>query len=101
MGREVQSQVEKAKSRSRRSLRNLKAVAEIVLGQGGHVSFEWPKGATGWALPELTSLIKRHNLYEAITDGCAHGLCDKNGVAHFGTLAHSHIVVEASPKPEC
>ncbi|CAE7545185.1 RE1 [Symbiodinium sp. CCMP2592] len=54
----------------------------VVLGQGGHVSFEWPKRAKGWALPELASFIKRHNLYEAIADGCAHGSCNKDGVAH-------------------
>jgi hypothetical protein len=54
-----------------------------VLGNGGHVSFEWPKSCSGWKLPELTSFIEEHNLFEAVTDGCAHGMCDSEGVPHL------------------
>ena len=84
-GRKFKDRVKKQRDRSRRVLQNFIAVAlaEIVLSQGGHVAFEWPKSALGWALPELTSFVKRHNLYEARTDGCAYGLCDRDGVPHL------------------
>ena len=32
-------------------------VAEIILQQGGEVSFEWPKSCHGWLIPELISFI--------------------------------------------
>ena len=83
LGEKFKAKLKRQRARSRRILRNFIAVAEVVLSQGGHVAFEWPKNAAGWALPELIAFIKRHNLYEARTDGCAHGLCDKNGVPHL------------------
>ena len=64
-------------------LKNFIAVAEVVLSQGGHVSFEWPRDCYRWALPELASFIKPHNLYEANTDGCACGMVDQDGVPHL------------------
>jgi hypothetical protein len=44
-------------------------VAELVLSQGGHAAFEWPKGAKGWLLPELVAFMKRHKLFMAECHG--------------------------------
>ena len=71
----------KQRACSRKILRNFIAVGEIVLNQGGHVSFEWPHDCCGWALPELASFIKRHNLY-----GASHGTVDKDDVPNLQRL---------------
>ena len=83
LGKEFKEALRKKRQRSRRILRNFMNVAEHVLAQGGHIGFEWPKNASGWALPELVQFIKRNGLYTAVTDGCAHGLKDKHGIPHL------------------
>eukprot|EP00973_Karenia_brevis_P079615 11045800-Karenia_brevis.AAC.1 len=59
---------------SRKLLRKFIQLAEHVLLNGGHVSFEWPRQCTGWLLPELTSFIKKWNLYSVNVDGCRAGV---------------------------
>eukprot|EP00439_Symbiodinium_sp_Y106_P001290 s2641_g1.t1 len=76
----------KKRQRSRRILRNFISVAEVVLAQGGHVSFEWPKGCSGWALPELTQFIKKHGLFTAVTHGSAHVLKDDREISRSRPL---------------
>ena len=69
--------------RSRRMLRHALEVGEQVLEQNGVLMFEWPRGATGWKLPELLSFIQKHNLTLVDFDGCSVGLTDELGVPHL------------------
>ena len=68
------------RERSRRMVRRFITLAEIVLKNGGEVSFEWPRYCTGWRLPELVRFIAKWKLYTVAVDGCATGLVDKSGV---------------------
>ena len=45
-----------------------------AIDQLGEVSFEWPRYASGWSLPELIALIEQFALINALCDGCAFGL---------------------------
>ena len=57
--------------------------SERIIKDGGHVSFEWPKNCEGWQEESLLKFIKKHDMYEALCDGCALGLVDKNGDPHL------------------
>ena len=46
---------------------------------GGEVSFEWPKNCFGWLRPELIEFVTKHELYSVLVDGCATGMCAKDG----------------------
>ena len=59
--------------------------SERIIKNGGHVSFEWPKNCEGWQEESLLKFIKKHDMYEALCDGCALGLVDKNGDPHLKT----------------
>lgn len=68
----------RAKRATRKKLlANFIKVAERAIQNGGHIAFEWPKFCDGWM---LTELIKKHDVYETLCDGCAFGLTDKDGV---------------------
>ena len=82
LGSSFRDKLRKQRKRSGRILKNFISAAEVVLANGGHVSFEWPQGCSGSALPELTQFIKRHGLFTAVTHGCAHGLMDEEGIPH-------------------
>ena len=56
---------------------NFVELAAEVREYGGHVSFEWPKNATGWMREEVISMILQFEMYEATFDGCRFGLTDK------------------------
>ena len=45
--------------------------AEVILRNGGHCAFEWPKNCEGWRIPELMTFCKKHSLYIAEPQGCA------------------------------
>lgn len=77
--------LKRERKRSRKLLANFLHCAERVLSQGGHIAFEWPKTSEGWNLPELVRFISRHNLFIAEPQGCAFGLCDKEGNCHLKT----------------
>ena len=49
-------------------------VAEIILDQGGHVSFEWPRYCAGWIEEPLASWISSRQLYSSCFPGCAVGV---------------------------
>ena len=72
--------LEKRRAVSRRMLSRFIYLAEIVLKQGGEVSFEWPRFCTEWQLPELINFIVNWDPYTCAVDGCAFGLKDKDGV---------------------
>ena len=54
-------------------------VAREVRKWGGEVSFEWPKSSIGWGQPQVMEFITEFNLHEALCDGCAFGMVDKQG----------------------
>jgi hypothetical protein len=58
---------------------NFVRLAREVRKHGGHVSFEWPRYATGWMRSEIINLISEFNMFEATFDGCRFGLTDKKG----------------------
>ena len=67
------------RARSLALLANFITVAREVRKHGGHVSFEWPRYATGWMRSEIINMISEFNMFEATFDGCRFGLTDKKG----------------------
>ena len=55
-------------------------VAAMIYHMAGGVSFEWPRYASGWSLPELIALIEQFALIDALCDGCAFGLVSKDNL---------------------
>eukprot|EP00435_Cladocopium_sp_Y103_P060485 s1600_g22.t1 len=84
-GKKFQKKLEKRREKSLKILRNYIRCAEVILANGGHCAFEWPKGCEGWKIPELLQFIKRHDLFIAEPQGCAFGLQDKDGNPHLKT----------------
>ena len=82
-GDEYRKRLANRRRRSRLMLRNALATAQQVLSQQGSVVFEWPRGASGWRLPELLQFIQDKNLVMVDFDGCAVGLVDKDGHPHL------------------
>ena len=75
--------LKKRQDLSRVLLSHFFEVAEVVLSQGGHIAFEWPKGAKGWLLPELVAFMKRHKLFMAGCHGCFFGMKSSKGKPMF------------------
>ena len=72
----------KLQAKRKESLRlfaNFVRVAEVVREGGGHVTFEWPRNATGWGQRAVSNFISDFDLHEALFDGCAFGMCSKGG----------------------
>ena len=84
-GKKFQKKLEKHGEKSLKILGNYIRCAEVILANGGHCAFEWPKGCKGWKIPELLQFIKRHDLFIAEPQGCAYGLRDKDGNPHLKT----------------
>ena len=84
-GKKFQKKLERSREKSLKILRNYIRCAEVILANGGHCAFEWPKGCEGWKIPELLQFIKRHDLFIAEPQGCAFGLQDKDGNPHLKT----------------
>ena len=55
---------------SKKIIRNCISVANLQISLGGHVHWEWPRGATSWQLDMIQKFIARHNLPAAFLDGC-------------------------------
>ena len=49
-------------------------VANVVLDNGGDVSYEWPRFCTGWSLPVIQAWILQRNLHSATFNGCTVGV---------------------------
>ena len=79
LGIRFRKKLEEKRVQSRKLLKHFIEVAEVVLSQGGHIGFEWPKGAAGWQLPELAAFITKNGLYLAECHGCYFGLCSSKG----------------------
>jgi hypothetical protein len=56
-------------------------IARIVIANGGHFSFEWPRYCSGWLRPELLGFMIEFDLLTASFDGCDLGLVDNSGFA--------------------
>ena len=82
-GKSFAKKLKKRQDLSRVLLKHFFEVAEIVLSQGGHIAFEWPKGAKGWLLPELVALMKRHKLFMAECHGWFFGMQSSKGRPMF------------------
>ena len=65
--------------RSRVMLKHFIRSAEIVINKGGLIAFEWPRHCKGWLLKELQNFITKHNLIEALCDGCAFNMKNEAG----------------------
>ena len=78
-GKKYRLKLEASRAESIMFLNNFIACAEIAFAQGGEVSFEWPKNCLGWLRPELIKFITKHELLSILVDGCATGMCAKNG----------------------
>ena len=48
LGNRFRKRLEEKRAQSRKLLKHFIEVAELLLSQGGHIGFEWPKGAAGW-----------------------------------------------------
>ena len=59
-------------------LENFISIADLCLGLGGRVTFEWPRYCAGFLLPQLIEFIGRWNLHSALVDGCGCGMTNKN-----------------------
>ena len=64
---------------SRKMFRHFTRVAEVVLQQGGTVSFEWPKGCSAWKRPDVAKFFRDEIYQTAMFDGCMFGLTAKDG----------------------
>ena len=73
-----QKELDSKRAESRRALMAFIRVAAMIYHMGGEVSFEWPRYASGWSLPELIALIEQFALIAALCDGCACGLVSKD-----------------------
>ena len=72
--------LEQEREQSRKLLMQFIRVAAVVLHFGGEVSFEWPRHAVGWSLPEVVAFIDQFGLREALFDGCRFGLLSHRGI---------------------
>ena len=84
-GKRFQQKLKKDRKKSLKILRNYIRCAEVIMQNGGHCAFEWPKSAEGWKIPELLQFVKRNRLFVSEPQGCAFGMCDKNNVPHLKT----------------
>ena len=75
--------VRKRQELSRTMLKHFIQIAEVVLDQGGHIAFEWPKGAKGWMSPDLVAFMKRQKMYLAECHGCFFGMKSSKGNPMF------------------
>ena len=73
-GPAFQKELSAKRAESRRMLMAFIHVAALIYHMGGEISFEWPRQASGWSLPEMVALIEQFGLINALCDGCTFGL---------------------------
>ena len=66
----------KLKDHGRKMLKSFIECAELVIAEGGEVSFEWPKSCLGWLESDLMTFICKYNLFCVDVDGCSVGLAN-------------------------
>ena len=79
-GPAYQIELDAKRAESRCMLMAFIRVAAMMYHMGGEVSFEWPRYASGWSLPELIALVEQFALIAALCDGCAFGLVSKDSL---------------------
>ena len=79
-GSAYQKEHDAKRAESRHMLMAVIRVAAMIYHMGGELSFEWPRYASGWSLPELIAFIEQFALIDAICDGCAFGLVSKDNL---------------------
>ena len=57
-GKRFQQKLKKDREKSLKILRNYIRCAEVIMQNGGHCAFEWPKSAEGWKIPELLQFVR-------------------------------------------
>lgn len=82
-GKAFERKLKQQRKVSTKILRNYIRCAEVIMQNGGHCAFEWPKDCEGWKIPELLQFCKKHDLFVAEPQGCAFGLCDSEGNPHL------------------
>ena len=79
LGPKFRKKLKQDRELSRLMVVNFAICAKACVTAGGNVSFEWPKGATGWTLKELTDMERELNMSHVLFDGCALGVKSKSG----------------------
>ena len=77
-GPAFQKELEAKRAESRRMLMAFIRVSALIYHMGGEISFEWPRHASGWSLPEMVALIEPFGFIDALCDSCAFGLVSKD-----------------------
>ena len=77
-GPAFQKELEAKRAESRPMLLAFIRVAALIYPTGVELSLEWPRYASGWSLPEMVALTEQFGLTDALCDGCAFGLVNKD-----------------------
>ena len=81
-GAEYINKLEARRKTLKAMLKSFIRLAEIILQNGCHISFEWPKNCCRWLIPELLILITTWDLFSVIVHGCPFG-CRTARVNHY------------------
>ena len=79
LGAKYAAKLHTRRLKSKIMLKHFIRSAEIVINKGGLIAFEWPRHCKGWLLKELQGFITKHNLIEALCDGCAFNMKNEAG----------------------
>ena len=79
LGKAYAESLRARREESRQMIRRFLRLAEVIVANGGEVSFEWPQHCTGWLQSELLDFITRFNLYSVVVHGCALGMTNVAG----------------------
>ena len=79
LGKKFREYLKRLQEESVQMIRGYFVVAEAVIKNGGHASYEWPAFCGGWELEELKAFFKQHSFLPYRVDGCAVELQGKNG----------------------
>ena len=78
-GESFKQKLDKSRNKSIIMLSHFFLLAKDIIRYGGHVSFEWPRFSTGWALAKLQKWITKHHLLTVDFDGCSLGVKSRKG----------------------
>ena len=62
------------RQRLRRMLQTFREAGDIIIANGGTVSFEWPRYCQGWQEKVLKEFFNDHPFIKILTDGCQFGM---------------------------
>ncbi len=93
---ELQLRIRQARKESLLLIDKFCLLAEIVLKQGGTVSYEWPRYCSGWLQKKVRDMIRKFNLSAIKIDGCSVGVTDAAGTR----VKKPWLVVSSCPELE-